>query len=157
MKYLLSLLCFCCFVTVARAQETINEEPQYSDLSADSLSVDVGLIPESLDADVDSLLHSWHVQYFSKKDEYCHDDAANVWFPDSVYRERLESLPRVISLPYNKVVRDCIDLYADRRRNLVRYMLGMADFYFPIIEQVLDEHDLPIELKYMAVVESALN
>ena len=100
MKYLLSLLCFCCFVTVARAQETIteNEEPQYSDLSADSLSVDVGLIPESLDADVDSLLHSWHVQYFSKKDEYCHDDAANVWFPDSVYRERLESLPRVISL-----------------------------------------------------------
>lgn len=110
MKYLLSLLCFCCFVTVARAQETIteNEEPQYSDLSADSLSVDVGLIPESLDADVDSLLHSWHVQYFSKKDEYCHDDAANVWFPDSVYRERLESLPRVISLPYNKVVRDCI-------------------------------------------------
>ena len=159
MKYLLSLLCFCCFVTVARAQETIteNEEPQYSDLSADSLSVDVGLIPESLDADVDSLLHSWHVQYFSKKDEYCHDDAANVWFPDSVYRERLESLPRVISLPYNKVVRDCIDLYADRRRNLVRYMLGMADFYFPIIEQVLDEHDLPIELKYLAVVESALN
>ena len=97
------------------------------------------------------------MQYFSKKDEYCHDDAANVWFPDSVYRERLESLPRVISLPYNKVVRDCIDLYADRRRNLVRYMLGMADFYFPIIEQVLDEHDLPIELKYLAVVESALN
>ena len=159
MKYLLSLLCFCCFVTVAHAQETIteNEEPQYSDLSADSLSVDVGLIPESLDADVDSLLRSWHVQYFSKRDEYCHDDEANVWFPDSVYRERLESLPRVISLPYNKVVRDCIDLYADRRRNLVRYMLGMADFYFPIIEQVLDEHGLPIELKYLAVVESALN
>lgn len=158
-KYLLTLLCFCCLFTVARAQETItdNEEPQYSDLSSDSLSVDVGLIPESLDADVDSLLHSWHVQYFSKKDEYCHDDDVNVYFPDSIYRERLERLPRVIALPYNKVVRDCIDLYADRRRNLVRYMLGMADFYFPIIEQVLDEYDLPIELKYLAVVESALN
>lgn len=159
MKYLLTLLCFCCFITVARAQETIseNEEPQYSDLSADSLSVDVGPIPESMDADVDSLLRSWHVQYFSKKDEYCHDDDVNVWFPDSVYRERLERLPRVISLPYNKVVRDCIDLYADRRRNLVRYMLGMADFYFPIIEQVLDEYNLPLELKFLAVVESALN
>ena len=71
MKYLLSLLCFCCFVTVAGAQETIteNEEPRYSDLSADSLSVDVGLIPESLDADVDSLLRSWHGQYFAKRDE----------------------------------------------------------------------------------------
>lgn len=159
MKYLFTLLCLCSFFTVASAQETIieNEEPLYSDLSADSLSVDVGLIPESMDADVDSLLRSWHVQYFSKKDEYCHDDDENVFFPDSVYRERLERLPRVISLPYNKVVRDCIDLYAARRRNLVRYMLGMADFYFPIIEQVLDEHDLPIELKYLAIVESALN
>lgn len=76
MKYLLTLLCLCCLFTVARAQETLtdNEEPQYSNLSADSLSVDVGLIPESLDADVDSLLRSWHVQYFSKRDEYCHDD-----------------------------------------------------------------------------------
>ena len=72
MKYLLTLLCLCCLFTVARAQETLtdNEEPQYSNLSADSLSVDVGLIPESLDADFDSLLRSCHVQYFSKIDEY---------------------------------------------------------------------------------------
>ena len=58
MKYLLTLLCLCCLFTVARAQETStdNEEPQYSNLSADSLSVDVGLIPESLDADVDSFV-----------------------------------------------------------------------------------------------------
>ncbi len=117
----------------------------------------MGLIPESLDANVDSLLHSWHVQYFSKVDEYCHDDAENVYFPDSVYEERLERLPSVIRLPYNEVVRDCIDLYAGRKRDLVRYMLGMADFYFPIIEQVLDKHNLPLELKYLAVVESALN
>lgn len=123
----------------------------------DSITAEVGLIPESLDADIDSLLRTWHVQYFSRKDDYCHDDEVNVYFPDSVYMERLQRLPRVISLPYNNIVRDCIDLYAERRRNLVRYMLGMADFYFPIIEQVLDEHDLPIELKYLAVVESALN
>ena len=97
------------------------------------------------------------MQYFSKVDEYCHDDAENVYFPDSVYEERLERLPSVIRLPYNEVVRDCIDLYAGRKRDLVRYMLGMADFYFPIIEQVLDKHNLPLELKYLAVVESALN
>ena len=122
-----------------------------------SIEEEVGLIPESLDADVDSLLHSWHVRYFAKKDDFCHDDEENVFFPDSVYADRLSRLPSVIPLAYNNVVRDCIDLYAERRRNLVRYMLGMADFYFPIIEQVLDKHGLPFELKYLAVVESALN
>lgn len=126
-------------------------------LSADSIISEVGLIPESLDADVDSLLRTWHVQYFSKRDEFCHDDEENVYFPDSVYFDRLQRLPRVIPMTYNNIVRDCIDLYAGRRRDLVRYMLGMADFYFPIIEQVLDKHNLPIELKYLAVVESALN
>lgn len=131
--------------------------PAPDSLSVDSIISEVGLIPESLDADVDSLLRSWHVQYFSKRDEFCHDDAENVYFPDSVYFDRLQRLPRVIPMTYNNIVRDCIDLYADRRRDLVRYMLGMADFYFPIIEQVLDKHNLPIELKYLAVVESALN
>lgn len=130
---------------------------QYPVLSVDSLDAEVGYIPESLDANVDSLLNSWHVKYFTKRNEYCHDDEINVFFPDSIYAQRLERLPRVISLPYNNIVRDCIDLYAERKRGLVKYMLGMADFYFPIIEQVLDEHSLPIELKYLAVVESALN
>lgn len=117
----------------------------------------IGLIPESLDSDIDSLLRSWHVQYFTKKEDFCHDDTENVFFPDSVYADRLARLPRVIPMPYNNVVRDCIDLYTERRRGLVRYMLGMADFYFPIIEKVLDKYQLPLELKYLAVVESALN
>lgn len=155
-KYLLIIFCLS-FSFIVCAQEGGVEEPRYSALSSDSLSVTVGLIPESLDANVDSLLHTWHVQYFSRKDDYCHDDEENVYFDDSVYQERLDRLPRVMPLTYNKVVRDCIDLYAGRRRDLVRYMLGMADFYFPIIEQILDEHNLPIELKYLAVVESALN
>ena len=72
---------------------------------------------------------SWHVQYFSKVDEYCHDDAENVYFPDSVYEERLERLPSVIRLPYNEVVRDCIDLYAGRKRDLgTLYVWGMGGF-----------------------------
>ncbi|WP_099463690.1 MULTISPECIES: lytic transglycosylase domain-containing protein [Parabacteroides] len=156
--YLLTaLLCSVCAFGPVNAQTQTDGEQKYSALSADSIAEEVGLIPESLDANVDSLFRTWHVQYFSKVDEYCHDDVENVYFPDSIYIQRLDRLPRVISLPYNKIVRDCIDLYADRKRDLVRYMLGMADFYFPIIEQVLDKHGLPIELKYLAVVESALN
>lgn len=156
-KNLLILFCLFCLVSAGRAQDDRQDELQYSTISADSLSDVVGFIPESLDANVDSLLHTWHVQYFSKQNDYCHDDEVNVNFPDSIYRQRLERLPSVVQLPYNKVVRDCIDLYLVRKRNLVRYMLGMADFYFPIIERVLDKHNLPLELKYLAVVESALN
>ena len=157
-KYLLILFCLFSLMQLVRAQDdAVSDEQQYSTLSTDSLSDVVGLIPESLDANVDSLLHTWHVQYFSKVEEYCHDDEENVYFADSVYEERLQRLPSVIQLPYNRIVRDCIDLYAARKRDLVRYMLGMADFYFPLIEQVLDKHNLPLELKYLAVVESALN
>lgn len=141
----------------AFAQEEITGDEVYSVLSKEELVNEVGFIPESLDADIDSLLHSWHVSYFTKGIEYCHDDDENVSFPDSIYKIRLERLPNLVSMQYNNVVRTCIDLYAGRRRGLVRYMLGMADYYFPIIEQVLDEHDLPLELKYLAVVESALN
>ena len=154
---LIGLFCLCGFTALAQEDFSAEEREGHLVLSRDSLEEEVGLIPEAIDADVDSLLHSWHVRYFSKTEEYCHDDEENVYFPDSIYIERLERLPRVITLPYNNIVRDCIDLYAERKRDLVRYMLGMADFYFPIIEQILDEHGLPIELKYLAVVESALN
>ncbi|MDF9829122.1 lytic transglycosylase domain-containing protein [Parabacteroides sp. PF5-6] len=169
------LFCFCCLAAFIHAQEevtteenlleevlnieeaTSDQEQQYSVLSSDSLAFDIGYIPESLDANVDSLLRSWHVQYFAKVEEHCHDDEKNIFTPDSIYRLRLESLYHIIPMTYNKTVRDCINLYAEKRRGLVRYILGMADVYFPIIEPILDEHDMPDELKYLAVVESALN
>lgn len=156
-KFISTVLCLFYLIGISRAQEPIIDESEEPVLPVDSLSEMVGVMPESLDANVDSLLHSWHVQYFSKTNDYCHDDEENVYFPDSVYRDRLKRLPSVMPMTYNDVVRDCIDLYAGRRRELVRYMLGMADFYFPIIEQILDKHGLPLELKYLAVVESALN
>jgi len=161
-KLIFILFSLYCLNPLAFAQEeTILEEiigeQQYSILSTDSILQEVGLIPESLDMNVDSLLKTWHVQYFTRREEFCHDDEANVFFPDSIYQQRVDALYRIIPLTYNKTVRDCINLYTERRRGLVRYMLGMADFYFPIIEQVLEEHDMPIELKYLAVVESALN
>ena len=158
MKRLVVLLVCLAYSAMPICGQELEQEYPSSTLPADSIVEEiVGIIPESLDSDIDSLLHSWHVQYFTKREDYCHDDEENVYFPDSVYACRLASLPRIIPMPYNNVVRDCIDLYTERRRNLVRYMLGMADYYFPIIEEVLDKHGLPIELKYLAVVESALN
>ena len=129
----------------------------YSVLSTDSAYEAIGLIPEVMDENVKTLLQSWHAQYFSQTERHCLDDNENVYFADETYRDRLARIPSIIPLDYNPVVRNCISLYADRRRDLVRYMMGMADLYFPIFEQILDQYHLPLELKYLAVVESALN
>ena len=94
------------FARVSMAQAPIFEESLPDVQSVDSLKEVVGMIPESLDANVDSLLRSWHVQYFSKVDAHCHDDVENVFFHDSIYAERLNRLPNVIQLPYNDIVRD---------------------------------------------------
>ncbi|MDR0538180.1 MAG: transglycosylase SLT domain-containing protein [Tannerellaceae bacterium] len=115
------------------------------------------IIPESIEANLDSLLNTWHAQYFTQSEDYCYDEEENVHFNDEIIRERLARLPHIIPMTYNNMVRNSIDFYTNRKRNLIRYMLGMADFYFPIIEPILDEYGLPIELKYLAVVESALN
>jgi membrane-bound lytic murein transglycosylase D len=74
-----------------------------------------------------------------------------------VLEERLRALPHIIPMDYNNLVENSINLYTEKRRSLVRYMLGMADFYFPVMEPILEQYNLPLELKYLAVVESALN
>lgn len=148
------IFCFACLFAFAQQEET---EESYSVLSTDSIYTEIGLMPEVLDQNVMKLLENWHVQYFSKAQDYCLDDSENVDFPESIYRQRLAQLPCIVPMTYNQTVRNCIDLYAGKRRELMRYMMSMADLYFPIFEQILDEYDLPLELKYLAVVESALN
>ncbi|MDR0682057.1 MAG: transglycosylase SLT domain-containing protein [Dysgonamonadaceae bacterium] len=113
-------------------------------------------IPESWDVNLDSMMNSQYVKYYIDKNAHPGYSEAIV-ASDSVYVDRLSRLNNIIELPYNNIVRNCIDLYVDRRRNTVEYMLGMENFYFPMIEQALDENGLPLELKYLAVVESALN
>ena len=159
-RTLLFILSWYWISLVAFAQdfnETFEDEEQYSELSTDSAFTEIGMIPAILDENVNSLLDSWHTQYFSNAVSFCLDDEANVFFPEEVYWNRLSKLPCIIPMDYNHLVRSCIDLYANRRRDLVRYMLGMADLYFPIFEQILDLYSLPLEFKYLAVVESALN
>jgi len=79
-------------------------------------------------------------------------------FTDSVYEARINRLNRYtpFELTYNKTVRNFIDLYSVKKRNLSSRLLGLSELYFPMFEEILDQYDLPIELKYLAVVESAL-
>ena len=50
-----------------------------------------------------------------------------------------------------------IELYAVRKRGLTQRMLGLAQLYFPMMEELLDRYGIPLEMKYLAIVESALN
>lgn len=80
-------------------------------------------------------------------------------FPDSIYAKRIEELNRntTIDLVYNKHVKSFIDVYAVQKRSKTERILGLSDVYFPLFEQTLDKYNMPLELKYLAVVESALN
>ena len=155
-KKLFTVLCLCGISFISLAQD-FGDEVTYSELSSDSAYEESDFLPAILDENVINLLERWHVQYFSNAIDYCLDDDANVFFPHEVYSDRLSKLPTIIPMEYNQLVRAQIDFYANRRRNQVRYMLGMADMYFPIFEQILEQYDMPLELKYLPIMESALN
>lgn len=111
---------------------------------------------------LDSLLNLWYVQQTISFDELDtayipEDDTIWVDYPDSVYIARLDSLPFIIDLTYNRIVKNFIDVYIKKRRERVRVMLTLSEYYFPLFEEVFDRHQIPHELKYMAIIESALN
>lgn len=80
-------------------------------------------------------------------------------YTDSVYQVRMRRLNEQtpFELSYNTHVKTFIDLYGNRRREQTERMLGMGALYFPIFEEQLNLYDVPLELKYLAVIESALN
>ena len=80
-------------------------------------------------------------------------------FDDSVYMERIDFMASTSTIPftYNKHVKSFIDLYSNRLRQQSSKMLGLSYVYFPMFEEKLDKYNLPLELKYLAMVESALN
>ena len=127
----------------------------------DSLLEGVGVI-SSYGNNLDSLLSLWYVQngidtsnIASLFEPDTLEQQTNL--PDSVYIQRLAAINSPIDLPFNSIVRNFISVYTERQRDKVEIMLGVADYYLPIFEEVLDYYQLPIELRILPVVESALN
>ncbi|MDR1652217.1 MAG: transglycosylase SLT domain-containing protein [Prevotellaceae bacterium] len=105
---------------------------------------------------LDENLHKW-AREKAKYETVCrHADDPNI-APDSVYKDRLKSLPWIMEMPYNSIVRGFIDLYTVRKRRQMEYMLGISKYYFPIFEEALSQKGMPLELKYLPVIESAFN
>ena len=87
----------------------------------------------------------------------CTSDTLITELPDSIYKQRLQALPFVIEVPYNEVVRRYILRYVKHSPRQLAALQRKAEYYFPIFEDILTKHDLPYELCYMPVIESALN
>ena len=114
-------------------------------------------LPEAMTYELDSLLNLYNAKTYLKPADDCNMSDVNPVYDKETYKERLNRLPTVIEMPYNDVVQMFIDRYTGRLRRSVSYMLGAQNFYMPIFEQALETYGLPLELKYLPVIESALN
>lgn len=112
---------------------------------------------EIIEHDLDSLLNNWFIRMSVAGIDISAADSVISEFSDSIYKDRISRINSVIILPYNNIIRNHIHVYTERKVDRFRVMLGLQDFYFPMIEDIFDYYGLPVELKYMAVIESALN
>ncbi len=113
-------------------------------------------LPEGMSVSCDSLINEWMAKKYLYPDTTCANPDYNPTFTPEEYQERLRRLPVVMEMPYNSVVQKFIDQYSGRLRRTVSYALGAGNFYIPIFEEALDYYGLPLELKYLPVIESAL-
>ena len=113
--------------------------------------------PEAMTYDLDSLMNLYMSKTYLDADNDCNMKDVNPVFSKDVYVDRLSRIPSIIEMPYNEVVQKFIDRYSGRLRQSVSYMLGASNFYMPIFEEALEAYGLPLELKYLPVIESALN
>lgn len=119
----------------------------------DSIKFD---IPESMMLDIDSLMNNWQSRTLLQMLE---GDSTYEAQPvnDSIYADRLDRLPSIIEMTFNDVTKQFIERYANRNRRLVSNMLGLSTYYMPMIESALDSYNMPQELKYLPIIESAFN
>ena len=144
-------------VSETTAQDIVQDSTMvFTDTTAictDSLTVE---FPESMEFDIDSLMGMWFSKQYLSYDEDCLEGSVNPKFSDTVYAERLSSLPTIVEMPYNYITRNSIDAYMGRNRKVISFALGMMPIYEDLFVEALLKYNVPLELKYLPIVESAL-
>lgn len=119
---------------------------------------------EKENAQMDSLLSVYYLQrqigenyFLTIADEENEEQVPIADLPDSLYIERLSRIASPVHLAYNDKVRNCIIVYTQKYKNKSELILGLSEYYMPVFEEILDMYGIPLELKAMAVIESALN
>ena len=113
--------------------------------------------PEAMTYDLDSLLNLYMSKNYLEDDADCNMKDVNPTYSREEFIDRLSRMPCAMEMAYNEVVQKFIDRYSGRLRHSISYMLGASNFYMPIFEEALEMYQLPLELKYLPIIESALN
>lgn len=128
------------------------------DYEEETTDNDETLLPEGLQMyELDSLLNDWMTKNYLTNVENCLSKGVNPEFDHETYAQRLSRLPNVIEMPYNEIVRKYIDRYCERLRPSVSIMLAACNFYNPIFEEALESYQIPLELRNLPIIESALH
>ena len=141
-------------VNTAEEDETIEDEITVTDQKGRQEVIE---FPEAMTYDLDSLLNLYMAKTYLDEPGDCNMRDVNPVYTKEEYIDRLSRLPNVMEMAYNEVVQKFIDRYSGRLRHSISYMLGASNFYMPIFEEALEAYQLPLELKYLPIIESALN
>ena len=158
-KYIISVaLLFASNMAIqAQIEEDYEDDEDEITVTDDNGQEEVIEFPEAMTFELDSLLNLYMSKNYLDEDNDCRMKDVNPVFEKEVFIERLKRIPSIIEMPHNEVVQKFIDRYSGRLRHSVSYMLGASNFYMPIFEEALETYGLPLELKYLPVIESALN
>ena len=141
-----------------------NEQQKFVDVDDEEIVVnakdgkeEIFEVPEGMIIDMEKMLSDYNAKQYLITDTTCKMRDVNPIYEQEVYLDRLKRMPTAMEMPWNEVVQKFIDRYSGKLRHSVSYMLGASIFYMPIFEQALEVYGLPLELKYLPVIESALN
>lgn len=160
------------FSSAPLSAQTFLDDPEDDEEEVDSLFVpiedEISVIdkqgntefidfPEAMTYNLDSLMSLYMSKKYLSMPGDCEMKNENPVFTPEEYIDRLRRMPTVMEMGYNDIVQRFIDRYMARLRHSVSYMLGATNFYVPIFEEALEAYQVPLELKYLPVIESALN
>lgn len=160
------------FSSAPLSAQTILDDPEDDEEEVDSLFVpiedEISVVdkqgntefidfPEAMTYNLDSLMSLYMSKKYLSMPGDCEMKNENPVFTPEEYIDRLRRMPTVMEMGYNDIVQRFIDRYMARLRHSVSYMLGATNFYVPIFEEALEAYQVPLELKYLPVIESALN
>ncbi len=148
-KIILSLLLFTSLQIFAQVNDNNTTNTTTEEYDAE--------IPESMRSDFQSQYNIWLKKNLVTDEKDCVSTDKSPIVDDSLIIDRLSRIPSLIEMPFNEEVKKYIIRYSNNLRSKVSFMLGAGNFYIPTFEKALDLYNLPIELKYLPVIESALD
>lgn len=147
-------------IATYRSEEAEREEIEEELSGENENKISAGL-EDYTTLNTDTLLGQWYMHRQSRipgREQYNMDSVRfTTDVPDSVLMKRLEQMNSFISLPYNETVKNFMILYSEKMPTKMGEMLGLAQYYMPLFEETFRQYGLPLELKYVAIIESALN